>query len=323
MFNSRFTTSLLITFFMVFLNGCKEEKKSSYRVALTQILPHPSLDKIRRGIEDGLQSQDVQIIFQNAQGSMTTATQIAHKFVALKPHIIVSITTPSTQAVYGPALKAHIPVIFAAISDPVAAKLLDSITQPNVGITGVIDEVPYQDQSMLIQALLPKGRIGIIYNPGEVNAVTITEKMKEILQIKGYHVHLVTASSTNDVAVATQSLVGKVDAIYVSTDNTVASAMEALTKIARQHKIMTFCSDPESVQRGCMVSLAYNQYKIGLQCAALIIKILKGVNINSLPPLKAENFELYVNTTIAQSNGVDVYHPIFKNAQKIDTKETL
>lgn len=315
---------ITLSLFSIFLSSCKDEKTSSKSlVAITQIAPHPSLDEISRGIKDELKDDDVTFVEQNAQGSIAIAAQIAQKFASLKPFAIVPITTPSTQSVYAVAQKMNIPVIFAAVSDPVGAKLLETTDKGGPGITGVFDAVPYIQQAEKMKQLLPQAStVGIIYNSGEANSVTATENMKNKLQSLGFRVMCVSVSSSGDVPSATASLVGKVQAIYVSNDNTVVCAMDALTKIARKHNMLTFCSDPQSVVRGCFLAIAFDQYAIGRQCGRMVRHLKQEKPIHELHPQGAEKIDLYVNTEIAKELGVNLNDDAFKNAKQIKMGET-
>lgn len=287
-------------------------------VAITQIAPHPSLDAIRQGIMDEIKEQhpNAEFIFENAQGNIATATQIAQKFSGGNPTVIVPITTPSAQSVYAAVHTRNIPVIFSAISDPVAAKLVPAMDQPGDGITGVADVPPIDKQIKLIQEILPNIKtLGIIYNPGEANSVAIAEQLQQLLE--PYKINLVKAaiSNTMDVASATQSLVGKVEAIYIGNDNTVVSALETVLKVSLQNKIPVFSSDPESVQRGCLAAAALGQYKIGRQTGKMVNRFLKGTSIKDLPVEVPEEVEVSVNLKTAQALGIIVSAAVLEKSQ--------
>lgn len=307
-------------FLGVVLAHSRLEAKDPVRIAITQIVPHCSLDLIRKGIEDELVDQkiDCDIQFENAQGNITIATQIAQKFVAQKPAIIVPITTPSAQAVYAVAKPIGIPVIFAAISNPVAAKLVPSMDKAGQGITGVSDLSPVDDQVALIQEILPKAKnIGVVYNPGESNAVTLVDLFETALNNKNMTIVRAAAANMIDVATATKSLVGKVDAIYIPNDNTVVAALEGLLKVAQVNGIPVFCADPESVKQGCLATVTHSQYGLGRQTGKMVAKILKGADIQTLPVERPKEVELSINQITASTLHIVLPKSVIGRAKQI------
>ena len=255
-------------------------------VGITQIVPHPALALIRNGIEDELEEHKVPCLiqFENAQGNIATSTLIAQKFVRQNPAVIVPITTHSAQTVYSAVGSQKIPVVFAAVSDPVAAGLTSEPSQPGKRITGVCDYPPMAEQIALIQLILPQARIiGTVYNPGESNSVSLLERFEGALKEEGMVLVKAPAPDTGTVTSATKSLIGKVDALYITNDNTVVSAVEGLLKVARENSIAVFCSDLPSVKRGCLGAVAHNQYSLGHQTGKMVAKILAGADIQSLP----------------------------------------
>jgi len=291
---------------------------SKQTVAITQIVPHPSLDAIRKGVMDVLREGGIaedQILFENAMGNVATAAQIAHKFISQKPTIIVPITTPSTQAIYAAAKDAGIPVVFGAVSDPVAAKLVPSMQQAGEGITGISDLSPIPQQVNLIKAILPKAAtLGVVFNPGEANSIALLAVLEEVCKSQGIRVMRSPASSTTDVVAATRALVGRVDALYIPNDNTVVSALMSLIQVAQEHKIPVFSADPESVERGCLASISHNQYQLGRQTGELVLSYLKGTPIKDLPPTYGKTTELVLNLKVAQALGITIPEEVKQKA---------
>jgi len=297
--------------------------KASYTetiVAITQIVPHPSLDLIRKGIEDELAAQKIvcHTRFENAQGNMATATQIADKFVSLKPAVIVSISTPSTQATYGAAKANNIPVVFAAVNDPVAAKLIPSMGKAGDGITGVSDLPPVEDQVALIEEILPKTKkVGVVFNPGESNSVALLERFEKVLADKGMTLIKAAAPAMVDVTTATKSLVGKVDVIYLPNDNTIVAALDSLLKVTQDNQIPVFCADPESVKRGCLCAVTHSQYGLGQQTGKMVAKVLKGVDIKELPVEVPSGTELSLNQVVAKELNITFPEAVVSRAKHI------
>jgi len=289
-------------------------------IAITQIVPHPSLDMIRKGIVDVLREDGItedQILFENAMGNVATAAQIAQKFVSQKPAVIVPITTPSTQTAYAAAKDAGIPVIFGAVSDPVAAKLIPSMQQVGEGITGVADLSPIAQQVELIKTILPKvTTLGVVFNAGEANSVALVSLLDKVCTAQGIRLLSSTVSSTTDVVTATRALVGRVEAIYVPNDNTVVSALMSLLQITQEHKIPVFSADPESVGRGCLASLSHNQYQLGRQTGEMVLRYLKGTPLKDLSPAYGKVTELALNPKVAQTLGITIPEELTQKAVK-------
>lgn len=272
-------------------------------VAITQIVPHPSLNLIRNGIEDELAIQkiDCDFLFENAHGNIATATQIAQKFVSQNPTIIVPITTPSTQTVYAVARSHNIPVVFAAVNDPIGAKLVPSMDKAGQGITGVSDLPPVAEQVSLLQDILPNAkRVGTIYNPGESNSLAVLKIFEQNIEKKGMTLVRATASNMVEVTAAARSLIGKVDVIYIPNDNTIVAALESLLKIAQINTIPIISSDPESVKQGCLATIAHCQYGLGRQTGRMVAKILKGVNLQTLSVETPAEIEVSLNQDTAE-----------------------
>ncbi|MCE3231231.1 MAG: hypothetical protein K0R52_1159 [Alphaproteobacteria bacterium] len=311
-----------VSFFSMVLACAAEMTPSSQKpvVAITQIVPHPSLDLIRKGIEDELKAQKIvcEIQFENAQGNIATATQIAQKFASQNPSVIVPITTPSTQTVYAAASLQNIPVVFAAVNDPVSAKLVPSMDKAGKGITGVSDLPPVADQVALIQEILPKvKKIGVVYNPGESNSVALLELFEKALMENGMVLSRATAANMVDVAAATTSLVGKVDVIYIPNDNTVVAALEALLKVAQGNKIPVFCADPESVKQGCLGTVTHSQYGLGRQTGKMVVKVLKGTDIQTLSVETPTKVEMSLNQAAANALKITIPEPVVKRAHHV------
>ena len=262
-------------------------------VAITQIAPHPSLDLIRKGIEEEIIAafgKDVKIEFQSAQGNQALATQIAQKFVGQNVDVLVAITTPSAQAMQA-ANSLHIPMVFAAITDPIAAKLVEDSGTNKENITGVSDGPDIDKQVALIQEFMPKNStIGFIYNPGETNSCVHVEHLEEKLQAAGFVIIKTPVYSTGDVIQAAQSTLPNANALMLTNDNTVIAAFDAVIQTANQIGIPVFCSDPESVKRGAKAAIAPDQYEMGREAGKMVVRIIKGEKGHHIPVLHAPTF---------------------------------
>lgn len=286
--------------------------KVAKTLAITAIVEHPSLDDIRLGVLDGLasvgykQGDNLTVNFQSAQGNMATVGQIAKQFVADAPDVIVAITTPSAQSLA--AATTSIPLIYTAVSDPVAAKLIDANNRPaQANITGLSSQLPLEPQVELFTKIKPEARrIGFVYSPGEANSVAIKNALLALLPKYQMSLVEVPANRSSDVADATRSLAGKVDLIYTSLDNGVASAMEAMVQVANEIQVPIITSDEFSVRRGATAALGVNDYDFGLATAKLVAQILDGKKPNQITPAVMNELTLFVSPKHAANQGVTV-----------------
>ena len=238
-------------------------------IAITQIVGHASLDKVRQGIIDELNKNGYQnnktarIVFENAQGNVVVATQIAQQFVALHPDVIVAIATPSAQAVTHAAKKTNIPIVFATITDPIQAKLVTNLKHPGGKMTGTRNVSPIDKQLLLIKKILPPVKtIGIVLNYGEPNSVQLLQSVIENAKHFNIKVKSAAASTSAEVQSATNSLMGQIDALLLLQDNTVASALPAVLKVAQKQKTPVFAIYLEAVQSGALAGLTFYEYAI-------------------------------------------------------------
>jgi len=215
----------------------------------------------------------------------------------------------------------NIPVVFAAVNDPVSAKLVPSMDKAGKGITGVSDLPPIANQVALLREILPNvKKIGIVYNPGESNSVAVIELFEKALKKMGMTIIPAMAANMVDVASAAKSLVGKVEAIYISNDNTVVAALEALLKVAQDNAIPVFCADPESVKQGCLAAVTHSQYGLGRQTGKMVVKILNGIDIQTLPVETPAEIELSLNQDTADALKITFSEVTVKRAKYVIKK---
>jgi putative tryptophan/tyrosine transport system substrate-binding protein len=289
-------------------------------VAVTAIVEHPALDAARNGIRDELtaagyeEGDNLEFVFESAQGNPATAAQIARKFVGDAPDVIVPISTPSAQAVVG-ATK-DIPVVFTAVTDPVGAKLVADLERPGGNVTGLSDLSPIGLHLDLVKEIAPDTeRLGVIYNPGEANSVTLLELIRKEAPARGLEIAEAAAPRSADVLPAAQSLVGNVDAIYVPTDNTVVTALEAIVKVGTDNRLPVFAGDTDSVPRGAIAALGFNYYDIGRQTGKIVARVLEGADPGAIPVEGVQTTELYVNPGAAEAMGVTIPPEMLERAK--------
>ncbi len=293
------------------------QAQTKVHVAVGQIVEHHALDTLRTSLKKGLESQgfvegkNLTWTYENAQGNPTTAVQIGKKLAGLQPSVIVTLSTPMTQAVA--TATSTIPIIFAAVTDPAAAKLTG-----HANITGLTDLVPPDKQLDLIQEILPELKaIGVIYNSGEANSQKQVEAIKALCAQKGIKVVEVTVSKSTDVASAVKTLAGRVDAILLPTDNTVISALEAIIKVGIDHKIPVFGSDVDIVRRGAVAAYGVDWRESGLTLAKMVATLLKGKPIDAIPIQNPAKLMLHVNPEAAKKMGVSIPEGLQKKADKV------
>jgi putative tryptophan/tyrosine transport system substrate-binding protein len=294
------------------------EAAETKKIAITQIVEHPALDACRKGVEEELKAQgiDVKWTYESAQGNPGTAAQIARKFVGEAPDAIVAISTPSAQTVV--AATKDIPVIFTAVTDPVGAKLVADPKKPGGNVTGMSDLSPIALHLDLIARITPNAKkIGVISNPGEANSVTLVGLLKEHAPARGMTIVEAAAPRSNDVLAAARSLVGKVDAIYVPTDNTVVSALEGVIKTGIESKLPVYAGDTDSVPRGAIAALGFNYYDVGRQTGAMVARVLKGERPGDIAVEGVQRTELAVNPKSAEAMGVTIPAEVIAEAKTV------
>jgi len=291
-------------------------------VAVSQFVEHPSLDAVQAGLKEGLEKagyregESLRWELLSAQANPATATQIADKYAAARPNVIVAIATTSAQSAVSRA--SNIPVIFSAVTDPLAAKLVDSVERPNGFVSGVSDLSPVKQQLELIKEILPAAEtLGIIYSAGEGNSVSIVNLVKENALDAGFsEVKEAVVVLASEVATAARNLVGSVDAIYVPTDSTVVSALASVVEIGQENSLPVFSGDTDSVGRGAIASIGFNYYDIGVQTAEMVVKVLRGARPGDLPVEFANVLRLDINPAAAESMGVTLPESVIERADE-------
>ncbi|MGE4268514.1 MAG: ABC transporter substrate-binding protein [Deferribacterales bacterium] len=296
------------------------------QIGISQIVAHPALDAVQKGIIDGVEKcglkngKDVVFDVQIANGNMVTAGQIADKFIGAKKDVVVGIATPTALALASAFMKnsPKTPVIFSAVTDPVGARLVKDIKRPGGNITGVSDMLPIDTQFQLIYDMGLKPRaVGIIYNAGEQNSRSQLDLTKKAAAARKVRLIERAIASSADVAAATNGLMGQVDAIFITTDNTVVSALESVLKVANANKVPVFMSDTDSVKRGALAARGFDYYKHGLQTGAMVCRVLKGAKPADTPVEFQHDLQLVINAKTASILGFKVPAVMLKKADEV------
>jgi putative ABC transport system substrate-binding protein len=320
---------LVLALTLPLLSACGG-KGAAYKIGITQIVTHPALDANRQGFIDQMtaegfvEGKDVVYETKNAEGDMSLAATIAQQFVAEKVKLILAIATPSAQACVQAAKGTKIPIVFGSVTDPVAAGLVDSWDKPGDDVTGISDWADVTTQIQLILDIVPNvKKLGVVYNAGEVNSVVQVNELKSAAPNLGItSVVEATAPTTADVLTAAQSLVGRVDAIWVPTDNTVVAAFEAVVKTCEDNEIPLFAADTATVVRGAIGTPGIDYYELGKECGQVAARILRGANPADIPVVKVQMTQLYLNPTAAQRMGVTIPQSVLDKATNIVGNET-
>jgi len=316
---------LILGFFAIFSRIWAEDLPKLPLVVITQIVDHDALTKEREGIiaalkdagfEDG---KTVTILYQNAQGNITTASQIADGFASKNPDVAVGISTPSAQALIRPMVKNGIPVVFAAVTDPIEARLVSSLDKREENVTGVTDGMPLQPQLKLIQQLIPGIKtIGVLYNPGEANSAKAVSLLQTLAPEMGLSLAIATTSRTGDTLMAATSLVGKAEVIFIPLDNTAMASIDGIVALGRAHKMPVFTPDYDSVERGVLAVRAPSHTAMGYKAGQLVARILKGEKAADLPVESNHTLDLRINMPSATAMGISIPEEMKKGAKLVN-----
>lgn len=300
--------------------GATLQAKQVY-IATTAIVEHPALDAVRDGVkktlnENGYDGENLKFTYESAQGKPDIAAQIARKMVGDNPDIIVAIATPSAQAAVTASNK--IPVVFSAVTDPLAAKLVPTLENPGGNVTGLSDMANVKEHLELIKEFIPNLKaVGIPYNPGETNSVSMLASIKIEAEKMGIKIVESAAPKSSDVMIAAKQLVGKVDAIYCPIDNTIISAVESVVKVGIDAQVPVFAGDTDTVARGAVAAVGYDYFDLGRQTGDIVIRILKGEKPGSIDVKMAKGTNLFVNPKMAKRMGVEIPKEVLTRATKI------
>ena len=281
------------------------------RIGEHQIVAHPALDNDSKGFkvaleEEGfIEGENVKIDRQNAQGDQANCIIIARKFEDDRVDLIHAISTPNAQA--SVKVSKTIPIVFSSVTDPVATGIVPNMGKTGTHVTGVSDMWPIELQCRVYQDMVPHAkRWGTIYNPGDVNVTFHIKEMKKAMEKMGAKLIEAHISSSSEVMQAAQSLVGRVDAIHITSDNTAVSAFESIVKVCNANKIPLFAGDRDSCPRGAVAAYGLDYFKIGYTAGKKAARILKGENPGEVEAGLAEGFSLWVSLKHAKAQGLEL-----------------
>jgi putative tryptophan/tyrosine transport system substrate-binding protein len=288
-------------------------------IAVANLQKHPILDAVEKGVVDELKREGyvegttARYVFRNAGGDMQQVSAIAAELAAQNPDVVVAISTPVAQAV---VKKFKGSIVFGALTDPVSAGIVGSLDGSSRNITGTTDAIPYDDQLKLIRKISPAAkRLGLLFNPGEAPSQYAVRKIKEVAPQLGFDLVEGPANSTQDVYPVALGLVGRVDVLLISTDNTVAAGIAGAVKVGIQAKIPVYACDSGSVEKGAIAAVSPGYYDIGLETGKLAARVLKGDT--NLPVVQPRSGEVYLNKKAAELMNVNIPGDLLAHAAKV------
>ena len=312
-----------------FVAGCPAPEEKGIRIGECMIIEHPDLFADQTGFHEVVdawaeaEGVTVEYIFLCAEGDMSLAKSIADRFVAEEVDLIHAITTPIAQACVGTAEGTEIPVLFSTCTAPVVAEIVSTwdAPRPDANVTGVSDMAAMLPQMEMIREICPDATVlGVIYNAGEPNSVVQIDQLKDIMADVGIEELVeVTCSTTAEVATAAASLIGRVDAIYIPTDNTAVSGLEAIIAVAEENEIPFFGSTGDMVDRGCIAGQGADYHWIGMEAGRYATRILEGESPGGIPVVMCppEACLLVVNPGAAERMGITIPQSVIDKAARI------
>jgi len=283
------------------------------KIGICKIVEHPALDAVEQGVIDTLtaagyaEGVDVEYLIASAQGDFGTAISIAQNYQSQNVDLVVAIATPTAQAAFEVFRGTDVPIIYGAVTDPVGAELVPNATDPsgNENVTGVSDMIPVAAHLQLLKDLGSDiATIGIVYNPGEANSAILTDMALAAAPSVGVEIVTATADTTANVPLAAQSLIGRVDAYYVTTDNTVVSAIDSVLAASVEAEVPFLMADPTSLAQATLAA-GFDYYEHGLTVGQIVLDVLSGVGTDEIPVTYQPTAQVHLNLDIAAEIGFE------------------
>ena len=301
---------------LIALNGCSDnsepaadQQKAQTTVGIVQLVEHPALDEANRGIVEAVQARGLKVAFdqQNAQADQSNLGNIAQRFVSQKYPLIFAIATPAAQIMANATNQT--PIVATAVTDFEVAKLVKSNDKPGTNA---------QQVALMLELFPDANRIGTIYNSSEINSQFQAKILKEEVQQRGLSLVELTVSSVNDVQQTAQSMIGKVDVIYVPTDNIIASAMPVLTKITTPARIGVITGEEGMLKGGGLATVGVDYYNLGRIAGDMGADILEGKSKPQDMAIRYQTeFKSKINAATAEKLGIKIPDSLAKNAELV------
>lgn len=289
--------------------GASTGEKDTYVIGVTQIVEHPSLDAAYEGFQKAFEDAglEVEYKFNTANGDNSANMSIAQKLVSDNVDLIFANSTGSAQA--AKSATADIPIVFTSVTDAIGAELVASMEAPGGNVTGTVDLHPDTIASTVafLKDELGAKKVGTVYNTGEQNSIAQVEQVKAALKAEGIELVEAAVSTSAEVKQATESLLGKVDSLYIITDNTVVSALESVIDVANANELPLMVGEMDSVARGGLGAYGFEYYDIGYEAGEKAVQILKeGKSPGEIPATYPANLKLVINKAAAENLGLEV-----------------
>ncbi|GKQ43210.1 ABC transporter substrate-binding protein [Companilactobacillus sp. RD055328] len=318
------TIAIIISFLLVAFFTTNDTTKNNKipRVGVLQLMSHPALDEINKGINDSLKKsgyengKNIHIDYLNAQGDQSNLNTMSNQLLQKNADVLVGIATPSAQSLANVTKKT--PIVLSGVTDPKKSGLVKNNIHTGNNITGVSDQAPLDQQFELIKKIMPELRnIGIIYTSSDPSATTQMKQFKKIAEANNIKVHLASISSLNDLTQVTRSLIPKVESIYIPTDNTVASGLNNIKDITTQANIPVFPAAETMMKDGGLATVGLSQYEIGRQSGEMIVDILKHNKQPNKTPIRfIKKGKLIINLKQAKALHMKLPQSVINEAEK-------
>lgn len=297
---------------VMLMSGCIGQSDQDITIGIIQYVEHVALDSAREGFIDALEDngyvdgENITIDVQNAQADQSNLSTISDRFVSNNVDLVLAIATPAAQSIAGKTK--DIPILGTAITDYEAAKLVESNEAPGGNVSGTTDMNPIREQIELLVRLVPDAEtVGVIYTSSEDNSIVQAAIAKEVIEELGLTYTEVTVTNSNEVQQATQSIVQECDAIYLPTDNTMASSMPIIYGVTVESKTPVICGESGMVEAGGLATLGINYYDLGYKTGLMAVKVLKGEAEPATMPIEsADDFDFAINGDVAEEIGLDI-----------------
>lgn len=315
---------------MAGFTGCGDKSAKSdkvIKIGLVQLVEHTSLDQIRESIIDELEEEgyvdgeNIEIDYQNAQNEQSNLKTICQGFVADDVDLIISITTPATQVAMSET--SDIPIVFSAVTDPVASEVVKDLDNPGGNVTGTSDAISVDQIMELAEEATPGYKtIGALYNSSETNSVSVVDELKAYAKEKGYKIEDAAITSANEIQPAAQSLAKKCDIVFSPIDNTVASSIATANDVFIKNKIPFYVAADSMVKDGALATCGINYEDLGKETAKMAVEIIKGGDPAKMPVKTMTDCDVYINSDTAKSLGITIPDDVLKKAVDL-AKEDL
>ncbi|MGF7060169.1 ABC transporter substrate-binding protein [Brassicibacter mesophilus] len=323
---------VLLLIFSLVLGGCSSNNTASspsddnsqkvVSIGISQIIEHPALDSAREGFIDALKSKgyepdkNVSIDTQFAQGDIALTSTIAQNFVSQNKDLILAISTPSAQSAKNST--SEIPILFTAVTDPVAAGLVKEINSPRGNITGTSDLSPIIKELELGQMLFPNAKnVGVMFNTSEVNSQVQLDMAKEAAKELSLNIIEIPVTNTSEIEAALSSKIKQVDYLFLPSDNLVASSLPMIAKIATDNKIGIIGVDEPMIKSGALACEGVDFYRLGHQTGLMAVDIIEGKEIKDIPVSTLKETQLIINEDVAKKLGVEIPQDLLSRATVI------